>query len=207
MKDNLTDIEQLYKQVLKNCIECLEKLNEFEVSKLPIIMKLGSEIDNLVSSQDDKEPLLKRLSRDISKSRKKMIDYETLETYHQLYLDYDSPENLKQEANELSCDVSVEMLSGMMKEGARNNKRGKGSTSENDAICILDKIKKLLIKVEIMFEDNPLDEDKKGEIENKFDNIRDKFDVLEKLIRISSGSRQQKLFTANDKTEKGVLLT
>jgi len=200
MKDNLTDVEELYSNVLKNCIECLDKVNEFEVSKLPIIMKLGSEIDNLVSSQDDKEALLKRLSRDISKTRKKLIDYETLESYHQLYLDYDTPENLNQEVNNLSCDISADMLSGMMKEGARKDRGYKGSTVENDVISILDKIKKLLIKVEIVFEEQPLDDDKKEVIENKFDNLRGKFDALGNLLHSSNVARQHDLFTASEKT-------
>jgi hypothetical protein len=157
-------------------------------------MQLGQQIDILVKISTDKTSLMMRLSRDISKARGKVISSNKLEAYQQLFLRFDSTENLIQETKELRTDVSVDLLLEMVEVNVQSGKNAKCKNDKNNVIYLLEKIKKLLVDVEVLIELKPLDNSNKEIAELKFRDVHHKFNALNDLICSGAGRKQQNLF-------------
>ncbi|MCS7214950.1 MAG: hypothetical protein NZ826_02195 [Thermodesulfovibrio sp.] len=180
----------LYDEVLNKCLLLLQKLNQHEEEKISIAIEIGRNIHSLTENADFS--LIRRLSRDISKRTGKLYLPSQFSEFRQLYLNFQNIERIKDKAknvlNQLTLDFAIKL--------SETNKKSKKNyeESKNQYFLILQRIEKLLIKLDILIEENFPDEDKINEIIKKFNLLQDKITDIVNNLQIQRKSPQLSIF-------------
>lgn len=188
-----TGNEEIYKKKLKECIALFDLETQKEREKIAIALEIGKKIDELVSGVFDKEAVFKRLTRDIFKVRHKAVSLLKIAEYHQLYLDFGSMEVINSMEKTLLSDITMVALNRI----TVNESGRKGSYEVrhiNPLFEILQKVGRLLGRVETIMDDHDLTGADVLEINGLLDGLQVKIQEISMAVKSVGGKRQMGLF-------------
>ncbi len=189
------DRESIYLDILAECISILDKVNQNEQAQISLKLEIGKKIDLLVSEEADGDAIIKKLARDIGKTRGKIILTSQLYEYRQLYLNFGNVQTIKSIAGKSMTDISTEMLLGLAgksEEAVEDDKK-----KNEDLLSVLAKVLKFLTKFETRLEDREFNVKVLAEATRNVELIQNKTNSILHIIRNYGGKNQMDLFTSN----------
>ncbi|WP_297213466.1 MULTISPECIES: hypothetical protein [Thermodesulfovibrio] len=191
-KEKIAD--SLYEEVLKDCLSLLQKFANHEEEKIGIAIEIGKTVNSLIEKTQDTF-ILQKLSRDISQKTGKLYLPSQFSQFHQLYLNFQDMEQVKEKTKNILNQLSLDLLFTISNtESKKNNKE-----NQNPYFLILRRIEKLLIKLDILVDEKSPTEDDLKEILKKLKLLQDKFDEITKNIQAPRESSQLSIFIEMDK--------
>lgn len=191
-KEKIAD--SLYEEVLKDCLYLLQKFANHEEQKIAIAIEIGKAVNTLIENTQDTF-ILKKLSRDISQKTGKLYLPSQFSQLHQLYLNFQDMEKVKEQTKNILNQISLDLLLKISNTETKKNTK----ENQNPYFLILRRIDKLLIKLDILVYEKSPTEDDLREILKKLTLLKDKFDKIIKNLQSTSGSSQLSIFEEMDK--------
>lgn len=191
-KEKIAD--SLYEEVLKDCLSLLQKFATHEEQRIGIAIEIGKAVNTLIENTQDTF-ILKKLSRDISQKTGKLYLPSQFSQFHQLYLNFQDMEQVKEQTKNILNQISLDLLLKISNTETKKNTK----ENQNPYFLILRRIDKLLIKLDILVYEKSPTEDDLREILKKLTLLKDKFDKIIKNLQSTSGSSQLSIFEEMDK--------
>jgi len=183
----------LYGEILEQCVELLQKAQDHEEQKIRLLLQVGEKVDTLMNQTGEQEKLLKRLSRDISVRRGRLVLPAELKEFRQLYLSFGET-FYNGTPGKLVTGQTLEALRELVRNRVKKKSHDRKSVPLNVVKKINNHIRNLLSKLE---EWNP-DE---GEIQEFRDQVEVMkaliFDVV-KFVNVLGTSKQLSLFSVDE---------
>lgn len=184
----ISEFNKLYIECLEKCVTIIEEVQSSEKHKISLLHQLGQQIDLMVSNAPEGEPVLKRLARDITKARKKIVDDRQLEKCRQLYL-FSNDLQIQDFYECSSRDLTVSMIFDIINKKVSNKKEKDSNTVFK---VLIKKIWRNLFQVETLIQNQPLTKLEKEEISEKILRIKEMSrSILELFLH---GPEKRKLF-------------
>lgn len=192
LKEKIAD--SLYEEVLKDCLSLLQKFANHEEQKIVIAIEIGKTVNSLIEKTQDTF-ILKKLSRDISQRTGKLYLPSQFSQFHQLYLNFQDMEQVKEQTKNILNQISLDLLFKISSIETKKNTK----ENHNPYFLILRRIDKLLIKLDILADEKSPTENDLREILKKITLLKDKFDKIIKKLQSPEGSSQLSIFEEMDK--------
>lgn len=191
-KEKIAD--SLYEEVLKDCLSLLQKFATHVEQRIGIAIEIGKAVNTLIENTQDTF-ILKKLSRDISQKTGKLYLPSQFSQFHQLYLNFQDMEQVKEQTKNILNQISLDLLLKISNTETKKNTKEK----QNPYFLILRRFDKLLIKLDILVYEKSPTEDDLREILKKLTLLKDKFDKIIKNLQSTSRSSQLSIFEEMDK--------
>jgi len=150
--------ENIYREVLTQCINLLKKMSDYEEEQILLAFEIGKNVDKLLKEYSSDDSVIKRLSREISKQLGKFFEPSIFIQYQQLYLNFGTIESIKEKTkimNEIDMNTLLEIVSK-----SKNNQTKNHQNNISIFITILKKIERLSEKLNnLLYEKTPSDEE------------------------------------------------
>jgi hypothetical protein len=145
------NVEEIYSEALEECISLFNRYADLKLAQIDMAIEIGRKIHNLTLHAKAPLVMLRRLSRDISHARKRVITHHELQQCHQLYLFMsDSGEDVHGLATRFKNDISAEMLLKMSAKHSGSNNECKDNG--HPILLTIVKIMRMLNKVQSLTE-------------------------------------------------------
>ncbi len=178
------NLEEIYSEILKDCVSLFSKSADLNLSLLDISIEIGRRIHRLIILVDDPDAMLRRLSRDISRARKKVVTYNKLQRYCQLYLFFtNSGEDLYTITNRFGNDISAETLLKISSKYSDSNKSNEKKENIHPILVKLSKIIRMLDKIQSSTESEQLSTDLLSQIIEQLNSIQQKTREISKCCK------------------------
>ncbi len=189
-----SDFELRYAEVLKKCIKLFDEESQHEKEKISLALKIGEKVNKIANciNDDESEAIFKRLSRDIFKTRKKIITPSKISEYRQLYLNFQSMDIVTSMEKSLMNDVNLKMLVDI----ALKDRRPKNKPQKDDSpfLTMLIKAFRLLDRFEIAIEDKQPDDNDMPKLVEKLELITEKVQTILNDLQNYRGRGQMDFF-------------
>lgn len=184
------EFEMTYAKVVKECVALLNQEADYEKKKIALALEIGKKVDELLNlSQDDKDRIIKRLSRDISKERGKVISQSKIEAYQQLYLNFKAMDVVTSMEKSLMNDITVDMLTEMTLKDKQLE--GKSAQEMSPLLSMLKKAHRILDRFEVLIKEKQPEDDVILKISTELQLIEEKSRTI--INTLNNGGKQQNL--------------
>jgi len=147
--------ENIYQEVLRECINLIKKMNDYQQEQIFLAFEIGKNVDQLLKEYSSDDSVLKRLSREISKQLGKFFEPSRFIQYQQLYLNFGTVESIREKTkimNEIDINILLKIIP--------NSKNKNHKNDISIFIKMLKKIEKLSEKLNnLLYEKTPTDEE------------------------------------------------
>jgi hypothetical protein len=186
------DFELQYTDTLKKCVALIEEETRYEREQISLALRIGKEVDVLVTQVEDEDAIFKRLSRDIFRARGKAISPSKISEYRQLYLNFESMDEVSTKEATMMKDVTVGMLTEIASKDGRQGSKSKNLTSPE--LIMLRKVNRLLDRFEATLDDKQPDDNDLSEILEELKLIGGKSEAILNTMQNAGGRSQLDLF-------------
>ena len=188
-----SDFKRFYAQILNECISLMAEESQHEQEQIRIALEIGQKINQLMAEAAGNETVIKNLARDICRERGKMVSPSRLDEYRQLYLNLGSMETVNSLAERALNDISLSTLSKWTADGKKDIGNRGGAPTTN-IVTFLEKVTRLLTRVETILEDQELNEEELASAINSIESVHSRANAVYKAIHGYGGPRQMDFF-------------
>lgn len=188
-KEKIAD--SLYEEVLKDCLSLLQKFANHEEQKIEIAIEIGKTLNSLIENTQDAS-ILKKLSRDISLKTGKLYLPSQFSKFHQLYLNFHNIDQVKEKTKSILNQLSLDLLLKIFDINKKSEKNP--GEKQNPYFSILHRIEKLIIKLDILIDEQCPTEDDQKQILERIKLLKDKFDEIAKNLQSLRKNSQLYIF-------------
>ena len=150
--------ENIYQEVLMQCINLIKKMNDYEQEQIFLAFEIGKNVDLLLKEYSSDDSVLTKFAREISKQLGKFFEPSRFIQYQQLYLNFGIVESIR-ETTKIMNEIDINILLKIIP----NSKNNQNKNLKNDIsifIKMLKKIEKISEKLNnLLYEKTPTDEE------------------------------------------------
>jgi hypothetical protein len=189
----MDDFNNSYRDILRDCISMLDRLNELEWEQINLAITVGQKVDQILGVAGNDSSVIQRLARDISRQRDKLFTTNKLEDYRSIYLSFQSLDQIKKMSSNINVDISTEKIVSMTRV-----KAGKAQQNDDTGVRLvktLRQMRNLLKKLLTLLGDCTLSLDEKARVIETLSLLRERNEILIRRVELTSCISQLDLFS------------
>lgn len=186
------NMNTLYPITLGQCIPLVDKIAQRESEQITLSLELGKQIVRLVANSPDKAPLYKKLARDITSARGKLITSAKISEYEQLFLSFPERGSVTELSKTLLSDLTTEMVLKLSKKSL--DKTATVVVEKSKVLRLFHQIERLLRRLERLIGDDILEDRECLQITGKLNSLTERLFLVSQALK-KDRKMQLDLFT------------